>query len=143
MARARHDLLGVQVVGVVVVGVEQPLVVVQVEDVLLERAGVDVADLGEVARVTVMDVGGVLLEEGVVVDEAAGPVVHADRGIGYVDGVTPAGLNRRDITIPVKFHNRVAHRLRGEEELLVGAVGAVVHGARVQAVGDDLRADAA
>ncbi len=161
VARARHDLLGVQVVAVVVVRVEQPLVVVQVEDVLLERTGVDVADLDEVARVAVVDVGRVFLVQGVVVDEAARPVVYADRRVGYVDRVAPARLVRcrqlasklhdfprvalLDAGVGREVHQpgRVADGLRGEEELLVGAVGAVVHGPGVQAVGDDLRADAA
>ncbi len=66
VARARHDFLGVQVVGVVVVRVEQPLVVVQVEDVLLERTDVDVADLDEVTGVGVVHVGRVFLVQRVV-----------------------------------------------------------------------------
>ena len=59
VAAAGADALGVEVVGVVVVGVEQPLVVVQVEDVVF-LAGVQVAELHEVADVAVVHVGGVV-----------------------------------------------------------------------------------
>ena len=133
VARARADALGVDVVGVVVVGVEQPLVVVQVEDVLFLGPGVDVAKLDEVADVAVVHVGGV----------------------GRVKGFGGLGADRvsRDscrtdrlkphIGRHVHQHGRVAHRKGGQKELLVGAGQAVVHGPHAQAVGDDLRADAA
>lgn len=52
---ARADALGVDVIGVVVVGVEQPLMAVQVEDVLLV-AIVGVAEFDEVTDVAVVDV---------------------------------------------------------------------------------------
>ncbi|MNO79846.1 hypothetical protein D3C76_710300 [compost metagenome] len=56
VADPRSDTLGIDVVGVVVVGVEQPLMPVQVEDVLF-MAVVGVAELDEVTDIAVADVG--------------------------------------------------------------------------------------
>jgi hypothetical protein len=62
MPRSRHDLLGVEVVSVVVVRVEQPLLVMQVEDVLFECTGVGVANLRLIAEVRMVDVRRIFLE---------------------------------------------------------------------------------
>ena len=56
VARPRAYALGILVVGVVVIGVEQPLVAVQVEHMLFV-ADVGVAEFDEIADVAVADVG--------------------------------------------------------------------------------------
>ncbi|MNP31555.1 hypothetical protein D3C76_1246800 [compost metagenome] len=56
VAGTRADALGVYIIGIVIVGIEQPLMPVQVEDVLL-MAVVGVAELDEVTDVAVVDVG--------------------------------------------------------------------------------------
>ncbi len=139
VGRPRPDPLGVQVVGPVVVGVEQPLVVVQVEDVLLLRAHVDVSELGEVARVAVVDVRRVVLEKG-----RGG--LGADQG--HERGILGRHRCGRYVFEPevgrhVHPHPGVSHREGGQEELLVGAAETIVHGTHAQPVGDDLGADAA
>ncbi len=62
VARTRADALGVEVVRVVVVGVEQPLVVVQVEDVLL-LTRVDIPELDEIPSVAVVHIGRIFREQ--------------------------------------------------------------------------------
>ncbi len=134
VAAARADALGVEVVGVVVVRVEEPLVVVQVEDVVL-GPGVHVPELHEVADVAVVHVGRIVRVVG------AGGLGTERRGRAVGAGGR-AGLEP-EVGGDVDQHGRIAHRGRGEEELLVDAVEAVVHGTDAEPVGDDLRADAA
>ncbi|MNF44700.1 hypothetical protein D3C84_258150 [compost metagenome] len=133
VARTRTDALGIHIVGVIVIGVEQPLVAVQVEDVLLV-AVVAVAELDEVPDIAVVDV----------------------RRLGRVqrhrrldpDRVGRWHLPRRqafqaDVGRHVHQHGDVADGMGTEEELFIGAGQAVMHRAHAQAVGDDLGADAA
>ena len=152
VAHAGADALGVEVVRVVVVRVVQPLVVVQVEDVLLE-AVVGVAELDEVADVAVVDIrrvtrvvglGGLGAHGGDELRLGRGQrrrtVLQKQQDIQHVlrrDGLQ-AGVGRE-----VHQVGHFAHREVGEEEFLVGAVQAVVHGADAQTVGQDLGADAA
>ncbi|MNR10012.1 hypothetical protein D3C85_1262400 [compost metagenome] len=133
VARTRTDALGIHIVGVIVIGVEQPLVAVQVEDVLLV-AVVAVAELDEVPDIAVVDV----------------------RRLGRVqrhrrldpDRVGRWHLPRRqafqaDVGRHVHQHGDVADGMGTEEELFISARQAVMHRAHAQAVGDDLGADAA
>ena len=148
MARTRHDFLGVEVVRIVVVRVEQPLLVVQVENMLFERAGMRVANLRVVADVGGVHVGRVFLVE---------RVVALDRTVRQVR-IAPAGVLRhracrRDVRRVAALDTRVGGRVdeqcriadrRGrQEEFFVSAVRAVMHRACVQAVRDDLGTDAA
>ncbi|MCY1281966.1 hypothetical protein D9M70_307880 [compost metagenome] len=127
----RADGLGVHVVGVVVVGVEQPLVRMQVEDVVFV-ALVGVVDLDEVTDVAVVDVGRL------------GRVQRHARL--DADGFRRRRLAGRqgfqaDVGRDVHQHAGIAHGMRAEEELLVGAGQAVVHRPDAQAVADQLGAD--
>ncbi len=96
--------------------------VVEVEDVLLLRPGVDVAELGEVANVAVMHVRRVFREKRF--------------------GCPQVG-SHGDICRDVNQHGRVAHGEGGEEELLVSTPEAVSHWPDAQPVRDDLGADPA
>ncbi|MNN04149.1 hypothetical protein D3C81_1168660 [compost metagenome] len=129
---ARADALGVHVVGVVVVGVEQPLVAMQVEDVLFMTV-VGVAELGEVPNVAVVDVGRFRRVQG-----HAGLDAH---GIGR-RGLAWADVLQADVGRHVHQCADIAHGVGTEEELLVGTRQAVVHRAHAQAVGHDFRAHA-
>ena len=133
VAGARADALRVEVVGVVVVRVVQPLVVVQVEDVLF-LANVRIAELDEVADVTVVHVGRVFGADDVVGLRA----LRARRR-------RLAGQQRFEAQVGRHVHRqgRVTDRERSQEELFVGAAEAVVHRADTEPVGDDLGADAA
>lgn len=126
------DTLGIDVVRVVVIGVEQPLVAVQVEDVLLMPV-VGVAELGEVADVAVVHVGRF-------------------RGVQGHAGFDPNGTGRRDFAwadvlqadVGRHIHQGadVADGMGAEEELFVSARQAVVHRAHPQAVGHHFGAHA-
>ena len=133
VAGARPDALGVHVVGVVVVGVEQPLMPVQVEDVLL-MAVVGVAEFDEVADVAVVDVGrlGRIQRHGRLDPDLIGP--------GHFTGtnVFQPGVGRY-----VHQHRHVADGMGAEEEFFIGTRQAIVHRPHAQSVGHDLGAHAA
>ena len=131
--RARADPLGVEVVRVVVVCVEEPLVVVEMEDVLLFPR-VEVAEHHPVVHVAVVDVRRVIRVKGEFGLRAGRP---GRRRLPGFKGLEPH-VRRR-----IHQHRRVPHRERGEEELLVGAGQAVVHRSHAEAVRDDLGADPA
>ncbi|MNZ67462.1 hypothetical protein D3C78_857130 [compost metagenome] len=133
VAGARAYALGVHVVGVVVIGVEQPLVAVQVEHVLLV-AVMGIADAHRIADVAVGDVGRLGREQG-----------HAglDPGAAFRRHLAGEDALQADVGRHIHLHGDVAHGMGAEEELLVGAGQAVVHGADAQAVGHHLGADAA
>ena len=130
---ARADALGVDVIGVVVIGIEQPLMAMQVEDVLFVTV-MGVAEFDEVTDVAVVDVGrfGRIQRHG---------CLDANL-IGARD------LPRRDVLKPgvgryVDQHRHVTDGVRAEEEFFVGAGQAVVHRSHAQPVGDHFRAHAA
>ncbi len=116
------DGLAIQVVGLRVVGGPQPLVGVQVENVVFFRPGVQVAEDDPVVHVAVVDVGGVIREKDFAgFGAGVGQTVAVEVGIG------------RD----VNHLSRVAHGPGGQEELFVFALGAVPHRPHAQAVGDN------
>ena len=49
--------LGIDVVGIVIVRIKQPLVVVQVEDVLFSGSRMDIAEFDKITGVTVVHIG--------------------------------------------------------------------------------------
>ncbi len=132
VADPRANALGIDVVGIVVIGVEQPLVAMQVEDVLF-MAVVGVAELGEVTDVAVVHVGRFRREQG-----------HA--------GLDPDGAGRwylartdvlqADVGRHVHQRTDITDRVRTEEELLIGARQAVMHRPHAQAVGHHFGAHA-
>ncbi|MCY1393772.1 hypothetical protein D9M68_352100 [compost metagenome] len=133
VARARAYTLGIHVVGVVVIGVEQPLVAMQVIHVLLV-AHADVADFDEVADVAVGHVG-----------RLGGEQRHTRLDARSLWRRHFAGeqLLQADIGRHVHQRGDVADGVGTEEELLEGAGQAVVHGADAQAIGHHFGADAA
>ncbi|MND98394.1 hypothetical protein D3C80_907430 [compost metagenome] len=111
VADTRADALGVDVVGVVVVGVEQPLVAMQVEDVLL-MAIVGVAELGEIANVAVVHVGRLGR-----VQRHTGLYPHGAGG----RRLAWANVLQADVGRHVHQGTDIAHSVCAEEELFVGA----------------------
>ncbi|MNP93237.1 hypothetical protein D3C85_57580 [compost metagenome] len=127
------NALRVDVVGVVVVGVEQPLMAVQVEDVLL-MAIVGIAEFDEVTDVAVVDVRRLRRIQG-----HGG--FHADLiGARYLAGgdVLKPGVGRH-----IHQHRHIADGVRAEKEFFIGARQAIVHRPHAQAVGDHFGAHAA
>ena len=154
VARAGADRLRVDVVGVVVVRVEQPLVVVQVEDVLF-LAGVQVAELDEVTEVAVVHVRRVVrvvhprglgAEQRHVADLAAAFVdigLHVfGRDANEVRPRHLAGcqLLQAEVGRRVDQQGRVTDGERRQEELLERAVDTVVHRPDAEPVGHHLGA---
>ncbi|MNQ91089.1 hypothetical protein D3C85_1064560 [compost metagenome] len=133
VARAWADTLGVHVVGVVVIGVEQPLVTVQVENVLLVP-GADVAKLHRIAQVAMGNVGrfGRVQRHG-----------RLDTGALRRRHLPGCELFQADVGRHVHQHGDIADRVGAEEELFISAGQAVMHGADADAVGDYLGAHAA
>ncbi len=132
--RAGSDRLAVQVVAARGVGRVQPLVGVQVMDVMQVRAAVQDAELGVVLEVAVVDVRGIVR-----VERLGRRLVVGAGVVRVAGGRHRAAPGRR----AVDDHRRVAVRPRGQEELLVLAVGALTGGPDLEAVGEDLGADAA
>ncbi|MCY1400244.1 hypothetical protein D9M71_153200 [compost metagenome] len=133
VAGTRADALGIHVVGVVVIGVEQPLVAVQVKDVLFVTV-VAVTEFDEVTDVTVVDVrrlGWVQRHRGLdahLIGRWHLPRHHALQA---------------DVGWNVHQHGDVADGMGAEEELFIGARQAVMHRPHAQAIGDDFGTDAA
>ncbi|MNM15728.1 hypothetical protein D3C81_259550 [compost metagenome] len=129
----RANALGINVVRVVVIGVEQPLVSVQVKDVLLV-AVVGVAKLDEVANVTVVDVGRLCRKQR-----------HGglDANLISLGLLTGANVFEANVGRYVHQHGHVTDRVRAEEELFVGTRQAIMHGADAQAVGHHFSAHTA
>ncbi|MNG81394.1 hypothetical protein D3C79_400440 [compost metagenome] len=124
--------LCIHVVGVVIVGVEQPLVTMQMENMLLVTHA-DIANLHRIAQVAVGNVGR---------------LGRIQRHAG-LDTDTLGGrfLARRQQLEPyvgrhVHLHRDIAGGVRAEEEFFIGARQAVMHGADTHPVGDDLGAHA-
>ncbi len=109
---ARADALCVVVVRVVVVRVRQPLVVVEVENVVLFRTCVQVPEFHEIADVRMRDVGRIIriLRIG-----------RADRRIAFAERI--ARLRRAELETcvygHVDQHGRIADSKRGQEELFI------------------------
>ncbi|MNZ14520.1 hypothetical protein D3C78_314460 [compost metagenome] len=133
VADTRADALGIDIVGVVVIGVEQPLVTVQVEDMLLV-AVMGVAELDHVADVAVVDVGRFRRVKG---HGGLDPDLLGARGLAR------ANVLKADVGRYVHQHRHVADGVRTQEELFVGAGQAVMHRAHAQTVGHHLGAHAA
>ncbi|MNX53456.1 hypothetical protein D3C86_841520 [compost metagenome] len=132
VAGARPDALGIDVVGVVVIGVEQPLMAVQVEDVVFVTV-VRVAEFDEVTDVAVSDVRRLRrIQRGGRLD----PDLIGIRCLAGGDAFQP-GVGRY-----VHQHRHVADGVGTEEELFIGAGQAIVHRPHAQAVGEHLGAHA-
>jgi len=130
---AGTETLGVEVVRVIVVRIEQPLVVVLVEDVLLAGTCVNVAHLDELAGIAVMHVRRIVREQRVI-RFRSGRRAACQRGLAVLEA---------EVGRDIRQLGYIAHRKRGEEKFFVIAINTIVRRSDAQTAGNDLTADAA
>lgn len=111
---ARTDALRIDIARIVIIRIVQPLMVVQVEDVMLLGTRMQVPELHEIADVGMSDVGRIIREFRIACADVL--VALAERIARLRRAEFKAGIRRH-----IDEHRRIADRERGQEEFFVRA----------------------